>query len=143
MLPFLSNNNCDFINIQFGRPGNDIKYWSSKEILEDLKNIESTHRINIRTIKEIDNYSDIESLAALINCLDLIITIDNSNAHLAGALGKRTWVMLVKNPIWSWGLYGEKSLWYPNSKLFRQEKIGDWSNVINNINADIRKLIEN
>ena len=99
-------------------------------------------KVNIQTIKDIDNYNDIEGLAALINCLDLVITIQNSTAHLAAALGKNTWIMLVKNPRWHWLINKKKSLWYPTTKIFRQEKAGNWNHVINNINMDLKKLIK-
>ena len=129
MLPILSNPNCDFINLQFG------------EYDKDLQNLKTNHGISIQTISEVDNYKDIENLAALINCLDLVITIQNSTAHLAGALGKNTWIMLVKNARWHWLISEEKSLWYPTARLFRQKKIGDWNNVINSIGRDLKKTI--
>ena len=69
-----------------------------------------------------------------------MITIQNSTAHLAGALGKNTWIMLTKNARWHWLINEKKSLWYPTAKLFRQEKIGDWSSVINNISIDLKSL---
>ena len=128
MLPILSNPHCDFINLQFGK------------FDEDLQQLQSKHGIKIRTIKEIDNYNNIEDLAALINCLDLVITIQNSTAHLAAALGKNTWIMLVKNPRWHWLINKKKSLWYPAAKLFRQEKIGDWNTVIKSIGMDLKKI---
>ena len=128
MLPILSNTNCDFINLQFGK------------FDEDLQQLQSKHGIKIRTIKEIDNYNNIEDLAALINCLDLVITIQNSTALLAAALGKNTWIMLVKNPRWHWLINKKKSLWYPAAKLFRQEKIGDWNTVIKSIAMDLKKI---
>ncbi len=128
MLPILSVSNCEFINLQFGQTS------------EDLKNFMSKHKISIKTIDEIDNYNDIESLAALVNCLDLVITIQNSTAHLAGALGKKTWMLLAKNARWHWLVNQNKSLWYPSVKLFRQENIGDWNNIINNISIDLESL---
>jgi len=128
MLPILSNPNCDFINLQFGK------------FDEDIKNLKLKYGINIQTIKDIDNYNNIEDLAALINCLDLVITIQNSTAHLAAALGKNTWIMLVKNPRWHWLINKKKSLWYPVAKLFRQEKIGDWNTVIKSIGMDLKKI---
>ena len=76
----------------------------------------------------------------MINCLDLVITIQNTTAHLAGALGKKTWVMLAKNARWHWFVKEKKSLWYPSIKIFRQEKIGDWNNIINNISIDLKSL---
>ena len=128
-LPILSNPNCDFINLQFG------------EFDKDLQSLYSKHGINVQTLRNIDNYNDIESLAALINSLDLVITIQNSTAHLAGALGKETWIMLTKNARWHWLVDEKKSIWYPAVKLFRQEKIGYWDNVINNVGKDLKKIV--
>ena len=128
MLPILSNPHCDFINLQFGK------------FDEDLQQLQSKHGIKIRTIKEIDNYNNIEDLAALINCLDLVINIQNSNADLAGALGQNTWAMVAKNHEWRWSANEKKSLWYPTTKIFRQEKAGNWNSVVNSINIDLIKL---
>ena len=132
MLPILSNPHCDFINLQFGK------------FDEDLQELQSKHGIKIRTIKEVDNYNNIEDLAALINCLDLVINIQNSNADLAGALGQNTWVMVTKYGVmeWRWAVNEKKSLWYPTTKLFRQEKAGNWNSVVNSINMDLKKLIK-
>ena len=130
MLPILSNPHCDFINLQFGK------------FDEDLQELQSKHGIKIRTIKEVDNYNNIEDLAALINCLDLVINIQNSNADLAGALGQNTWVMVTKRPEWRWAANEKKSLWYPTTKLFRQEKAGNWNSVVNGINMDLIKLVK-
>ena len=128
MLPVLSNANCDFINLQFGK------------FDEDLKKFKAKHGLNIRSINEIDNYNNIDDLAALINCLDLVITIQNTTAHLSGALGKNTWVMLTFNARWHWLKNERKSFWYPNVKLFRQKKKGNWNDVINNISIDLKSL---
>ena len=81
MFPALSNDKFDIINLQFG------------ECNEDIKKVFSKYKINIKTIKNVDNFNDIESFAALISCLDLVITIQNSTAHLSCALGKNTWNM--------------------------------------------------
>ena len=131
MLPILSNKNCDFINLQFGDFDNDLKYLKSK------------FGISVRSINEVDNYNSTDDLAALINCLDLVITIQNTTTHLAGALGKKTLLMLPKNARWHWFNDNKKSLWYPSIKIFRQEKIGDWDNVIVDVNKYLKKLINN
>ena len=128
MLPILLNTNCDFINLQFGK------------FDEDLEKFKAKYGLNIRSINEIDNYNNIDDLAALINCLDLVITIQNTTAHLSGALGKNTWVMLTFNARWHWLKNVNKSLWYPTIKLFRQKKIGNWNDVINNISIDLKSL---
>ena len=128
MTSILSNSNCEFFNLQFGHSDKDISRLLSKK------------KIKIQTISEVDNFKDIDSFAALINCLDLIITIQNSTAHLSCALGKNTWIMLAKNARWHWLLNEKKSLWYPTATLFRQEKIGDWNTVINSIGMDLKKI---
>jgi tetratricopeptide (TPR) repeat protein len=70
---------------------------------------------------------DFADTAALISCLDLVITIDTAVAHLAGALGKATWVLLPFAPTWRWMLDRSDCPWYPTMRLFRQKRAGDWS----------------
>jgi hypothetical protein len=65
--------------------------------------------------------------AALISCLDLVITVDTSIAHLAAAMGKEVWILLSFSADWRWFLQRNDTPWYPNAKLFRQETLGDWS----------------
>jgi tetratricopeptide (TPR) repeat protein len=68
--------------------------------------------------------------AALMHCMDLIITSDTSIAHLAGALGRPTWVALKQVPDWRWLLGREDCPWYPSVRLFRQQRAGDWDGVV-------------
>ena len=81
---------------------------------------------------ELHSYSD---TAAALSALDLLITVDTSVAHLAGALGRPAWVMLPYAPDWRWLLEREDSPWYPGLRLFRQERRGDWSGVVNKLAA--------
>jgi tetratricopeptide (TPR) repeat protein len=71
-----------------------------------------------------------DATAAVIESLDLVITVDTSVAHLAGALGKPVWVMLPKQADWRWMISGDTSPWYPTARLFRQQVLGDWKPVI-------------
>jgi hypothetical protein len=73
---------------------------------------------------------DMESLAAVIMQLDLVITVDTMVAHLAGALGAPVWTMLHADCDWRWPLGGSSSVWYPTMRLFHQEFAGDWGPVI-------------
>lgn len=78
--------------------------------------------------------------AAVMQCLDLVVTSDTGPAHLAGALGAETWVLLKKVPEWRWGTAGETMPWYPSMRLFRQSARGDWSGPIGEITAKLRGL---
>ncbi|MDB5393621.1 MAG: glycosyl transferase family 9 [Rhodospirillales bacterium] len=73
--------------------------------------------------------------AALVEALDLVITVDTSIAHLAGALGKPVWVLLPFAPDWRWLLDRCDSPWYPTMRLFRQHAPGDWTRVLKEIRA--------
>jgi tetratricopeptide (TPR) repeat protein len=75
--------------------------------------------------------------AAIMESLDLIITADTSVAHLAGALGRPTWVALKHVPDWRWGLEGDVTPWYPSMRLFRQKSRDDWENVFVRIEREL------
>jgi Tfp pilus assembly protein PilF len=75
----------------------------------------------------LQDYSD---TAAALTQLDLLITVDTSAAHLAGALGRPVWVLLPFAPDWRWLLRGQTSPWYPTMRLFRQTRAGDWDGAI-------------
>jgi ADP-heptose:LPS heptosyltransferase len=79
--------------------------------------------------RSVDQLADIDRFAAQVAAMDLVVSIDNSTAHLAGALGIPTWVLLPYAPDWRWMLGREDSLWYPAMRLFRQETMGDWGPV--------------
>jgi len=81
---------------------------------------------------------DFADTAALISALDLVITVDTSVAHLAGALGKPVWVMLPFAPDFRWMLRREDSPWYPSMRLFRQQRSGDWDGVIAKISQALQ-----
>lgn len=68
-----------------------------------------------------------EDTASIIQGLDLVITSCTAIAHLAGALGKETWVIIPIMPYYPWAVPGERSVWYDSVRLFRQEKYGEWS----------------
>jgi len=79
-------------------------------------------------------------LAATIETLDLVITVDSMPAHLAAGLGKPVWLMLHKIPDWRWEFTGESTKWYPNMQLFRQSRWGDWDSVITQIQASLNSI---
>jgi len=85
----------------------------------------------------LDDFSD---TAALIENLDLIISVDTSVAHLAGALGKPVWILNRYDSCWRWLRGRSDSPWYPNAKIYQQSKPGDWAEVIERVKVDLKAL---
>lgn len=83
---------------------------------------------------------DFSDTAALIMALDLVITVDTAVAHLAGALGQKTWILLPYVPDWRWLLHRRDSLWYPTATLFRQAKIKDWAGVFEQLQHELKQI---
>jgi tetratricopeptide (TPR) repeat protein len=105
-----------------------------KEIRPDDAKI-LTHFKRVKTHQnEIIDFSD---TAALINEMDIVISVDTSTAHLAGAMGKPVWILLPFSPDFRWMLDKTDSPWYPSASLLRQPAIGDWSSVISDL---VKKL---
>jgi tetratricopeptide (TPR) repeat protein len=87
--------------------------------------------------EELKDFSD---TAALIANLDLVIAADTAVVHLAGAMGKRAWVLLPFIPDWRWMLKRSDSPWYPTLRLFRQTRIGDWTGPVEQAAEALRGL---
>ena len=88
-----------------------------------------------------DDLIDFGATAALLDLMDLVITVDTSIAHLAGAMGKPVWILLPYNPDWRWLLDRNNSPWYPSARLFRQQQIGNWAGVIDQVKNELRSII--
>jgi hypothetical protein len=88
-----------------------------------------------------EHLTDFTDTAALISEMDLIISVDTSVAHLAGALGKPVWIFLPFVPDHRWMLKREDSPWYPTARLFRQERIGDWKSVISKLIVKLGEIL--
>ncbi len=101
----------------------------------DKKAIGEKHGF-VETSQDCEDFND---TAALCNCMDLVISVDTSVAHLSAALGKPTWILLPFNSDWRWLLDRDDSPWYPTAKLYRQQRIGDWMSVFARIWSDLRR----
>lgn len=85
-------------------------------------------------------FSTFDDTAAFVDGLDVVITVCTSIAHLSGALGKPTWILLDRNPHWVWGLERTDSPWYPAATLYRQTRFADWSGPLKAVTRDLRGL---
>jgi ADP-heptose:LPS heptosyltransferase len=85
--------------------------------------------------------SDFAETAALVCCLDLVISVDTSVAHLSGALGRPTWMLLPYVPDYRWLLGREDSPWYPAVRLFRQDERRDYAHVVDRVHSELKARI--
>ena len=105
-----------------------------KEVREiDIKTLTDFPKIN----QHQDDLLDFSDTAALIDEMDLVISVDTAVAHLSGAMGKKTFILLPYSPDYRWMLDRADSPWYPTATLFRQPSVGDWDSVI----SEIRQLL--
>lgn len=121
LLPLLELKNIDFYSLQKG---------------EAAKQADGIKQL-IDYTGEISDFSD---TAALMENLDLVISVDTAAVHLAGAMGKTAWVLLPFDPDWRWLLDRRDSPWYPAIRLFRQPSPGDWQSVISSVKEDLTAL---
>ena len=84
--------------------------------------------------------TDFAETAALLSCLDLVISVDTSVAHVSAALGRPTWILLPHLPDYRWMFDREDSPWYPSVRLFRQDARGDYAGVLDRVRAELLKL---
>jgi len=122
--PILRQINVCFVDLQYGQTD------------EEREGLAITH------LPDLDLTADIDGVAALISACDLVITVSNTTAHLAGALGVPAWVMLPFGHFQPWYWFSERtdSPWYPSVKLYRQSKFGDWPAVIARVTDDLTRF---
>ncbi|MGY8660844.1 tetratricopeptide repeat protein [Bradyrhizobium sp. UFLA05-109] len=118
---------CDvqFVSLQKGVRDQDRPFLGERSDIVDLT----------------DQLTDFSDTAALISCLDLVISVDTSVVHLAGALGAPVWTMLPFNPDWRWLLNRDDSPWYSSMRLFRQPRRGDWASVVDSVRLELEGLV--
>lgn len=86
-------------------------------------------------------YTDLLDVAKIIQHCELVITVDTAVAHLAGTMAKPVWILVQYDPDWRWGLVRRDSPWYPTARLYRQRCHDYWGDVIEEVRADLQKLI--
>jgi Tfp pilus assembly protein PilF len=102
---------------------------------DDLQRQAAAANASILIDRSVDQLANIDRFAAQIAAMDVVITIDNSTAHLAGALGAPAMVLLPFASDWRWLQERENSSWYPTLRLFRQPKRGDWQSVVQRVQS--------
>lgn len=120
----ISDANLFSLQIGPGSTGLESKPWAKKVI--DLS-------------AGMHNFTD---TTAIISLLDVVVTIDTSVAHLAGAMGKRTFLMLPRSVSWRWQINSEESIWYPSMRLFRMGETGGWEGVVTRVKTALLRLEE-
>jgi len=119
-----------------------IKEISGIKLFSLQKGINFEKLDNFGVVDLSDKINDFADTAAIIENMDLIISVDTAVAHLAGAMNKPCWTLLCFNSDWRWLLDRKDSPWYPNMKLFRQKTAGDWSRVFEEVVRELRMLGE-
>jgi hypothetical protein len=106
---------------------------------KDVREIDAdTLRSNPQIMSLADEQQDFEDAAALCECMDLVISVDTSVAHLNAAMGRQTWILLSSTPDWRWLLNRTDSPWYPTTTLYRQAPADTgWGPVLERLSADL------
>jgi tetratricopeptide (TPR) repeat protein len=125
LAPVTSMSGCAFFSLQLGAAAEQAKQARPAMALRDHTG-------------ELNDFAD---TAALVENLDLVISVDTSTAHLAGAMGKPVWLLNRFDTCWRWFLEREDSPWYPTMRIFRQPHPGDWDSVIRAVASALREFV--
>lgn len=123
LAPVLRLPDIDFVDLQYG------------DTTEEQAQAQAITGRALLRAPEIDCFNDLDGLAALIDACDVILTVSNTTAHLAAALGRPVLLMLpyTTGLPWYWHIERNDSPWYPTVRLFRQPEMGDWKTVIEQV----------
>jgi tetratricopeptide (TPR) repeat protein len=129
--PLLRLPGCRFVDLQYG------------DTFPERAAIERELGLKIERLADIDNTNDLDGLAALMTACDAVVTVSNTTAHLAGALGRPTWVMVPYGfaRIWYWFKDKDDSPWYPRVRVQRQRKAQPWSDLISSVTGEVSSFV--
>jgi len=127
----LSLEGVQFVSLQYGTVG------------EEIAEVNEKSHTNLIMDGVINITDDQDSFAALLENLDLVITISNATAHLCGALGVNTWTILSPAPLWHWFSEMEQSVWYPSMSLIRRSPHDHWKDVLDRMQTVLPQLASN
>ena len=127
--PLLLIEDITFIDLQY----NDTKIEKDRFF--------NDNSIKINEVDTIDNFNDLNGITSLIEICDFVITVSNTNAHISGALGKKTFLLLPKGKgrLWYWSSKNNRSLWYPSIEVIEQNVAGSWNSVINKLSKLVKE----
>jgi hypothetical protein len=120
----------EFINLQYG------------DCAAEIKEAEEKLGVRIYDWADADPLRDLDGAAAQIAALDLVISVDNTTVHMAAALGVPVWVMLPVGCDWRWIRGYDDTPWYKTVRLYRQERAGEWEEVLERVVSDLRGYID-
>jgi len=124
LVPIFAKDSCSFVSLQYGN------------VSDEIKEFNTTHAKSIVEFPQ-EAVHDFEELAGLIEALDLVVSVQNTTVHICGALGKTCLTMVPCIPGWQYGVSGNGMAWYSSIELFRQTRLGEWAEVINNISTRV------
>lgn len=130
-VPLLKFPGVTFVSLQYGDCG------------EDLARLERDHGVKVIQDKEVDALKDLDGFSAQVAAMDMVISTSNSTVHFAGAMGIPVWTLLPRGDalLWYWFRETEQSLWYPGMRLFRQDRPGDWTGLLEKVRAALAEFI--
>ncbi|MBF0194525.1 MAG: tetratricopeptide repeat protein [Magnetococcales bacterium] len=129
--PLLKIPGVQFVNLQYGD--------TAKERAELTKE----SGVEIFHDDSFDQLVNLDAFASQVASMDIIVTISNTTAHMAGALGVPTYLLLGVTPLWYWMMEGAYSPWYPSIKILRQKKVGCWDKVIEKVSEEMKMRVDN
>jgi Flp pilus assembly protein TadD len=125
--PILRTPGLRFVSLQYG------------EHAEEIAVVRETLEADVLCDDSVDPLEDMDRFAAQVAAMDLVISVDNSTVHMAGALGRPTWVLLPFVPDWRWQAEGTRTFWYESVRLIRQNQVGNFASVVEAVACELRE----